>query len=114
MYAQIERPDAFRRSYTLTYAVVGNLAIAIIVGLLTRSGILVDSIVDLWNMSPLLPLFVVATIFFVIRANIMRFGNNAPFSKGECVLSALVTLGIAAVIWVIAFLLLSAMGADFT
>lgn len=102
----------FRSSYTLTLAVAGDLAIAIALGILGVNGFIAAP-AQLWEFSPLVLIAVGATAFYIVKANLVRFGAKKGFARRDCWLSVFVTAGAAALVWVVAWLVLSAVGADF-
>jgi len=107
-----DTPETFRRSYTLAFAIVGNVALAVLLGVTGITG-MVDWLAGVWELSPLAAAAVAVTLFYVVRANIVRFGSGRGMSRRDCYISAVCTCGLSVVAWLVCFLVFAAFGAEF-
>lgn len=97
-----------RRSYTITYALLGDLALIILIG----TGSLLPFIGFMAGVSSLLLVPLILVTFYVVKANAVAFWQRSVFSQRDCVISAAVGAGIPALLWLLVLLILAALGAD--
>jgi hypothetical protein len=98
----------FARSYTMVYAYTSNALLIVA----AAAGWLVSAPGILSAVSPLLAVCALAWLACAALANVRHFGQRRGMSRRECALSTLATGGLSALVWVVAFLCLSALGAD--